>query len=179
MYRILVIGVLIFLVNCRTFFVPDYSLSKDNILDGKKLIINKPKTRIKLENFSEIPPNPLYCNLSGKIESYNTFAQYIEDGLRDELEIANVYSKNGNITVTGKIIHIDIISNNWEQFYYDWNINIDIYLNAEKKYSVNQRLTDPSGGCVSLANSFVRAVQLLNSKIINHPELQKFIDETK
>lgn len=167
--------ILLTITNCVTLKAPPYSLSKQNILNIKNLKENSPNLKIKLGDFQETSPIKVYCDGINDIKANPDYANYIKEGLKDELEIAEVYDEKANIELSGKINFIPGNFPNGKRKFV-----MDVSLNNKKKYSVESDF-NPAwiifNGCQYDTNMILPSIQSLIGEIINHPDLIQFIKE--
>jgi hypothetical protein len=177
MYKFFVIVFLLTITNCVTLKAPPYSLSKQNILDAKKLKNNNPNLKIKLGEFQETSTIKIYCNGVNDIKANPDYANYIKEGLKDELEVAEVYTEEANIVLSGRVTFLpgNILIGKRK-------FVVDVNLNNKMKYSVESDF-NPTwiilNGCPFDKEKILPTIQTLIGEILNHPDLIEFIAETK
>jgi|JI8StandDraft_1071087.scaffolds.fasta_scaffold43051_3 hypothetical protein len=176
-YKYFSILFLFTITNCISITVPPYSLSKQNIIDAKKIKTKYPNLKIKLGEFRETSAIKVYCNGINDIKANPDYATYIKEGIRDELEVAEVYDEGANIVLSGKVSFI--LANfpiGKRKFI------MDVSINNKKNYSVESDFNPPwiiLNGCPYDTDKILPTIQTLISEILNHPDLSEFINETK
>jgi len=177
MYKFFIILILLTITNCVTLKAPPYSLSKQNIIDAKKIKTKYPNLKIKLGEFRETSAIKVYCNGINDIKANPDFATYIKEGIRDELEVAEVYDEGANIVLSGKVSFLPSkILTGKRKFV------VDVTLNNKVNYSVESDFNPIwiiLNGCPYDKEKLLPTIQTLIGEILNHPEFQSFIAETK
>lgn len=165
------------ITNCISITVPPYSLSKQNILNIKDLKKKNPNLKIKLGEFRETSAIKVYCNGINDIKANPDYATYIKEGIRDELEVAEVYDEGANIVLSGKVSFLPSkILTGKRKFV------VDVTLNNKVNYSVESDFNPIwiiLNGCPYDKEKLLPTIQTLIGEILNHPEFQRFIAETK
>lgn len=177
MYKIFVIVFLLTITNCATLKAPTYSLSKQNILNIKNLKKNNPNLKIRLGEFQETSTIKIYCNGVNDIKANPDYANYIKEGLKDELEVAEVYEEGANIVLSGKISFIPPNFPTGKRKFI-----MDVSINNKKNYSVESDFNPPwfiFDGCRYDKEKILPTIQTIIGEIINHPDLIDFIAEAK
>lgn len=165
------------ITNCISITVPPYSLSKQNILDAKKLKKNSPNLKIKLGEFQETSTIKIYCNGVNDIKANPDYATYIKEGIKDELEVAEVYEEGANIVLSGKVSFLPSKTLTGKRKFV-----VDVTLNNKINYSVESDFNPIwiiHNGCPDDKEKLLPTIQNLIGEILNHPEFQRFIAETK
>ncbi len=177
MHKIFLILILLTIANCISITVPPYSLSKQNIIDAKKIKTKYPNLKIKLGEFLETSTIKIYCNGVNDIKANPDYANYIKEGLKDELEVAEVYDEEANIVLSGKINFLPGNFPNGKRKFI-----MDVSINNKKDYSVESDF-NPAwiifNGCPYDKEKILPTIQTLISEILNHPDLIEFIADAK
>lgn len=166
----------LFISGCSTYAANRYSISVDNVtalktLTGKQLNVGQfSATKSGLTK--------IMCRGVGPIKSPDgeTFANYIRKAFIDELKLAELYSENAPVTLTGNLDNIDFSSGSGT-----WNLAATIkssngkFLTVSEKYSYTTSYSGETA-CNQTAQALMPAVQDLISKIIRHQEFLSLVE---
>jgi hypothetical protein len=157
---------------CSTYAVQRYSISTDNVMALKEI----KDTKINVGTFSSTQNglNSITCRGVGPIKTPDgeTYSEYIRKALIDELKIAEVYSADAPITLTGQLNSIDFSSNSGV-----WNISLTINssnsrsMTASESYSYTTSFYGETA-CNQTAQAVMPAVQDLIGKVVRNPEFK-------
>lgn len=115
MKKVLIALLSLGLAGCSTYAVPRYSVSTDTVVALREV----GDVRVEVGEFlPSTPPGPndrpgeIMCRGVGPIKTPDgeSYAEYVRKALISELIIANIYSKDAPIELTGKITELDFDS---------------------------------------------------------------------
>lgn len=187
---LLVITIVSLLNGCTSFYTSTYNSSADNVLamramDAKHGHIGvgpirdqvhyengDSNTGIVCRNLGFIAAGPVSPSPTGI-----TYSGYIRNALIMEMELAGIYSKTSQITITLTLTQLEY-STSLSQGY--WKINTYVSIGTKQPFPVNEYYkfdASFSGGeaCPQAANAFEPAVQELIHKIITNEVFQQTI----
>ena len=159
----------LFMSGCSTYSANRYSISVDNREaikaanpDGKKISIG--------EFTSTEPKSQITCRAVGPVKTPDgeTFAEYIKKSLEDELKLAELYSNNSNLIISGNLESIDFNSNGGS-----WHIALTVNSNNGESFKVDQVYDYKSSwygetACNQTAQALMPAVQDTIRKVTTH-----------
>ncbi|HKZ73589.1 MAG TPA: hypothetical protein VJ011_05955 [Steroidobacteraceae bacterium] len=169
--RLAGLGLLVLVASgCSTYAVPRYTNSADNVTALRSLRGQE----INVGTFSATKPgvNQISCRAVGPIKTPdgNSFEDFIRNALVAELKLAEVYSANAPVTLTGNVDQIDFSSASG-----NWDIRLTVTSSNGRSISVAEayRFTSSFYGetaCNQTAQAMMPAVQNVISKLVSHPE---------
>jgi hypothetical protein len=160
---------------CSKYAVDRYSISADNVVAFRSLGLNK----LNVGEFTSFKPGlkEIMCRGVGPIKTPdgNTFADFIKEALIDELQIAEIYSIEAPVILTGHLENIDFSSNTGE-----WNLTLSVKSSNEQSISIteNYKYTTSFFGetaCNQTAQALMPAVQNLISKLVTNPNFSNLL----
>ena len=160
----------LFISGCSTYAANRYSISVDNVTALKTLS----GTQLNVGQFTATKPGltEITCRGVGPIKTPDgeTFENYVRESFIDELKLAELYSENAPVTLTGNLDNIDFSSNSGT-----WDLSLTIKSSNGKVISVSETHSFKTSfygetACNQTAQSLMPAVQDLISKIIRNPE---------
>lgn len=174
-----VIALTIFISGCSTYAANRYAVSVDNVTALKKLN----DTQISVGQFTATKSGitEIMCRGLGPIKTPDgeTFENYIRKAFIDELKLAELYSKNSSIMLTGNLDHIDFSSNSGI-----WNLAVTIKstngkaITASENYSYTTSFYAETA-CDQTAQALMPAIQDLISNIIRDPKFSSLIEDQR
>ncbi|RLA84028.1 MAG: hypothetical protein DRG78_02645 [Epsilonproteobacteria bacterium] len=152
--------------------VATYGASSDNV--------NKLKTynaKLNVNNFTATKSDSsIMCRMSDPIKTPNgeTFEEYVENALIEELKMAGLYSKDAKITLNGHLNEVNASSTPGSA---NWEFSVKVSSSNGKSFTVISKKDYSSSfmahyACNDMAEAFRPAVQKLISSIINHSEFK-------
>jgi hypothetical protein len=165
----------IFISGCSTYTVDRYSISVDNVTTLKTLTGSK----INVGLFTATKPGitEIMCRGVGPIKTPDgeTFEDYIRESLIDDLKIAELYSENSPVTITGNLDKIDFSSNTGT-----WTMSVSISSSNGKTIKVSENFSYSTSfygetACNQTAQALMPAVQNLIDQIIRHKDFPGLI----
>jgi hypothetical protein len=173
-YLVLLLAV-ISLNGCSTYAVQRYSISTDNVMALREIKDKK----INVGSFTSQQPglSSITCRGVGPIKTPDgeAYSEYVRKALIDELKIADVYSSEAPITLTGQLNSIDFSSNSGE-----WNFSLTINssngrsMTASESYSYTTSFYGETA-CNQTAQAVMPAVQDLIGKVVRNPEFKALL----
>jgi hypothetical protein len=154
------------LTGCSTYAVDRYSISADNVVAFRSLGENK----LSVGEFTSFKPGlkEIMCRGVGPIKTFdgNTFVDFIKEALIDELQIAEVYSSEAPIILTGHLENIDFSSNSGQ-----WNLSLTVKSSNGQTTSVTEEYKYTTSfygetACNQTAQALMPAVQNLINKVV-------------
>lgn len=171
-----VIVLALFISGCSTYAANRYSISVDNVTALKTLT----GTQLNVGQFTATKPGltEIMCRGVGPIKSPDgeTFENYMRKAFIDELKLAELYSENSSVTLTGNLDNIDFSSNSGT-----WNLAATIKSTNGKVITVSENYSYTTSfygetACNQTAQALMPAVQDLISKIIRHQEFSTLVE---
>lgn len=178
MERIIMSLVIALLVSgCSTYATSRYSPSTDNIMALKKM---RPAT-VNVGKFTASEPDKssTHCRLVGPIATPDDepFSEYIKKAFTDELKLAELYSPESSILITGNLDEVDSSSQLGM-----WNLKLTLISSTGARSTTHDQFSFSTGyfgeaACNQTAQAFVPAVQDLLKKAIASPDFQRLIKQ--
>jgi hypothetical protein len=167
---LVVVAVIVLSPGCSTYAASRYSISADNV---RTLRTFKGQS-VNVGAFSAATPGQteIMCRGVGPIKTPDgeAFEHFMRKAFVDELTIAEIYSSDAPITITGRLDAIDFSSGIGAT----WNIALTVTSSNGQSLSVLEeyRYTSSYYGetaCNQTAQAFMPAVQNVVGKVIRHP----------
>ena len=172
-----VTSVTLFISGCSTYSATRYSVSADNVVALRQL---SGKT-INVGAFSAAVPGQkeIMCRGVGPIKTPDgePFSDFIRKAFVDELKIANIYSTNAPVTLTGNLDAVEFSSTSGK-----WSLALTIKnaggksMTAKEDYSFTSSFVGETA-CNQTAQAFMPAVQNLVGKIVKSSEFIQLIGQ--
>lgn len=162
---------------CSTYSASRYSINTDNVVAMRALnskIVN-------VGSFSATKPGEkeIMCRGVGPIKTPDgePFSEFVRKAFLDELKIANVYSTNAPVTLTGNLDAVDFTSASG-----GWSLALTVKSSNGKSLSVseNYAFTTSWNGetaCNQTAQAFMPAVQNLVGKVVRSQEFLALVTQ--
>ena len=167
MKNFLVLMYVVLLVSgCSTYAAHRYSISVDNVVQLRTL---NGKT-INVGNFTSTKEGlkEIACRAVGPIKTPDgeTYAEYVRKALIDELKMANIYSDDAPITLTGNLNDINFSSSSGT-----WNLSLTVNSSNGKSLTVTDDYSFTTSfygetACNQTAQALMPAVQNLIAKLV-------------
>ena len=160
--------------------VHDYSVSTDNLMALKSL--SKSTKDVNLGKFTDSGRNEssTMCRLATPVGTPKgeTFASYIQNALKKELIISDIYNENAKTIITANLDETYGSTTLGDAY---WSFKMTLKSSNGQSYKVNSRYDYESSftamsACSEMQRSYPLAVQKLIGQIIRNP---KFIRLTK
>jgi hypothetical protein len=163
------------MTGCSTYSASRYSISADNIealrsLSGKTINVGA---------FTSTTPGQteIMCRGVGPIKTPDgePFSDFVRKALVDEMRMANTYSANAPITLTGNLDAIDFSSHGGS-----WNLALTVKSSNGKSLSASENYAYKSSfygetACNQTAHALMPAVQNLVGKVVRSPEFPSLV----
>ena len=155
----------------------EYNVSADNVLKLRSI----QNTKIGVANFTANTENEtqVMCRLAETITTPKgeTFETYIEEALKSELKMAEVYDENADIKISGNLIKVygsSMLGNAY------WEVEIQINSTNGKSIQVKTKREYPSSflamtACNNMATSFSPTIKQLVNEIITHKDFNSLL----
>jgi hypothetical protein len=150
-------------------------MSADNVVALKSL--NGKVVNVGLFSATTPGQTEIMCRGVGPIKTPDgePFAAYVRKALVDELRMADSFSPNAPITLTGNLDVIDFSSNSG-----NWNLSLSIKSSNGSAMSATENYAFTSSfygetACNQTAQAFMPAVQNLVGKIVRAPDFISLI----
>ncbi|MGB5867388.1 MAG: hypothetical protein WBG69_05885 [Arcobacteraceae bacterium] len=155
--------------------VATYGASSENVSQLKKY-----DTKLNVNNFTATTSeSSIMCRLSDPIKTPNgeSFEQYVENALIEELKMAGLYSKDAKITLNG---HLNEVSASSTPGTANWEFSVKVSSSNGESFTVTSKKDYSSSfmahyACNDMAEAFKPAVQKLITSIINHPKFSSLV----
>jgi hypothetical protein len=166
------------LAGCSTYAVPRYSISADNVVALKAVVVNG----ISVGAFTQAPVanqsnNEITCRGVGPIKTPDgePFADFVKTALASELKIAGVYAPNAPIQLSGRLNSIDFSSVSGA-----WNLALTVQSSNGRSLSVAENYSYKSSyygetACNQTAQALMPAVQDLIAKVVGAPDFPSLL----
>lgn len=173
-----IIFLVITLSGCSTYSANRYAISVDN---REALKASNPDgEKINLGEFTATEPKTVItCRAVGPVKTPDgePFVEYIRKSLEDELKIAEMYSKDAELVISGNLDHIDFNSNGGS-----WMISLTVNSNNGESFKVDEVYDYKSSwygetACNQTAQALMPAVQDLIRKVTTHSTFSRMINK--
>lgn len=163
------------ITGCSTYATARYSISADNVAALRSINGNL----VNVGQFTATTPDQsvIVCRGFGPIKTPDgeTFADYIRKALFDEVRMANIYSPDAPITITGNLDVIDFSSVNG-----GWSITLTLSSSKGRSLTVSENYEFTSSfygetACSQTAQAFMPAIQNLIGKIVHSPDFATMV----
>lgn len=166
---------LIILQGCSTYSTNRYSINAGNVVALKAY----QDTKITVGHFTATNPGvkSVTCRAVGPIPTPDgeTYENYIRNALISELQIADAYSPEGSVTLTGNLNEItpNSVSGNWR-------LSLTINSSNGRAITVDEIYEFKTSyygetACNQTAQALMPAVQNLISKLVLNPEFPNLV----
>lgn len=169
-YCILAISFAAISAGCSTYAAPRYAVSTDNVVALRAL--NGNTVNVGAFEATEPGKSEIMCRGVGPIKTPDgePYSEFIRKAFLDELRMANVYSPNAPVTLTGHLDTVDFSSASGQ-----WNLAMTINSSNGKSLSVSENYAFTTSfygetACNQTAQAFMPAVQNLVGKVVRSPE---------
>lgn len=165
----------VILSGCSTYAVDRYAISADSVMALRAY----QEKMINVDEFTSTEPglSQIPCRAVGPIKTPDgeTFAQFIREALVDELRIAEAFSPNAPITLTGNLNDINFSSATGL-----WNIALTVYSSNGQTLSIREDYSYKTSyygetACNQTAQALMPAVQNLIQKLVSNPQFSKLV----
>ncbi len=177
--KLLVVVALFALQACSNYSADRYSISVDNVEALREILEVSPGLRIGVGPFTAAEPGlkSINCRLAGPVQAPDglTFADYIRKAIVDELRLAKVYGRSGDLTISGHLV--DVTFDSVEGL---WTLVLTVSGDEGTQFTVSEVYDFDTSfvavdACDGGADALMPAVQNLIRSIFNHPEFREMI----
>ncbi len=167
----------VMLTGCSTYAASRYSISADNV---RTLREYRGQT-VNVGAFTAAESKTeIMCRGVGPIKTPDgeSFELFVRKAFIDELTIAEVFSPNAPVTLTGRLDGIDFSSTEGA-----WSLGLTVTSSNGRRMSVTEAYPFKSSyygetACNQTAQALMPAIQNLVGKTIRHPDFRALIDAT-
>jgi hypothetical protein len=165
------------LSGCSTYAASRYSISADNVVALRTL--NGKTVNVGAFTSSEPGKREIMCRGVGPIKTPDgePFSDFIRKALLDELRIANAFSPNAPVTLTGNLDQIDYSSTTG-----NWTLALTVKSSNGKSMAVAENYSYTTSwygetACNQTAQALMPAIQNLVGKVVRSPDFIVLISE--
>ena len=167
------------LAGCSTYAADRYAVSMDSQEELQTVSTAAPSRKVQVSTFSANEPGrtEIGCRGVGPIKTPDgeSFEEYIRKALIDQLRLAQIYSPDGAIHISGRLDKIDFSS--YEGIWYlvvtVTNENNNSFV-ASENYDYQSSFVGETA-CNQTAQALMPAVQNLIRKIVSSPEFKAML----
>ncbi|MCW8880959.1 MAG: hypothetical protein OQL17_00530 [Sedimenticola sp.] len=175
--KFLTVGLtLIVMTGCSTYATNRYSISADSVVALKQYKDNEVGVGI----FTATKPGQksIMCRGVGPIKTPDgeTFEGFVRKALISEMKMAEAYTENGKVILSGVLNRIDFNSNSG-----DWDISLTVTssngksLTIEEKYDYTTSFYGETA-CNQTAQALMPAVQNVIIKLVSHESFSSLVN---
>ena len=164
---------------CSTYAADRYAVSMDTQTELKQIAAMSPGKLVAVDQFTAAVPGKteITCRAVGPIKTPDgeTFEAFIRKALIDQLRLAELYSPDAPVSVSGNLDMIDFNTSSGI-----WNLALTVTDKAGRSFSVREDYDYESSfygetACNQTAQAFMPAVQDLIQKVVKHPEFKAMV----
>ena len=160
---------------CSSYAVPRYGVSVTNVAALRQT--GAQKVGVGAFTASGGSKTEIGCRAVGPVKTPDErpFEEYIRKAVIDELQVAEIYSESGPITLTGNLDQIDFSSTAGK-----WSLGVTVKssnghsLTVANDYEYETSFVGEKA-CALSAQAFGPAVQVLIGKLVHHPEFAALV----
>jgi hypothetical protein len=170
----LVILSILLIQGCSTYSTDRYSINAGNVVALKAY-----DTNVGVGEFTATVPGKtsVTCRAVGPIPTPDgeTFEDYIRNALVSEMQIAEIYTENGKVILTGNLNQIkpSSVSGTWD-ISLTVNSSNGKNLTVEEKYEFKTSYYGETA-CNQTAQALMPAVQNVISQVVTHPKFSSLV----
>ena len=173
--NLILLFTILVLTGCSTYAVDRYSISSDNIVALRSCGVDK----LNVGEVTCFEPDlkEIMCRGVGPIKTPdgNTYSDFIKEALIDELQMADIYSVEAPITLTGHLEDIDFNSTTG-----DWNLALTIHSSNGQAISVTENYKYKTSwygetACNQTAQALMPAVQNIINKVVTDKDFSNLL----
>ena len=160
---------------CSTYAIDRYAISADSVI----VLRSYKDQKINVGEFTSTIPglNHIDCRAVGPVKTPDgePFSDFIRDALIDELQIAEAYSVDAPVILTGNVDHIDFSS---AEGFWDIQLTVKSSNGQELSISENYKYTTSWYGetaCNQTAQAMMPAIQNLIQSLVTNPKFPDLI----
>lgn len=165
-----------FVSGCSTYATNRYSISADNVVALK----NAAGSKVAVGEFSATKPgvSSIMCRGVGPIKTPDgeTFEKFVRNALVSEMKIADVFSDDAGLTLTGNLDQIDFSSASGK-----WTLGITVNSSNGNSLAVTEDYDFTTSfygetACNQTGQALMPAVQNVITKLVSHPDFAALIN---
>ena len=181
--KLLVLTAIFALQACSSYSADRYSISVDNVEALREVSESSPGLRIGVGPFTAAEPGlkSINCRLAGPVQAPDamTFADYVRKAMVDELRLAKVYGRSGDLMITGH--HVDITFDSVEGL---WTLVLTVSGDDGTEFTVSEVYDFDTSfvavdACDGGADALMPAVQNLIRSIFSHPKFREMVSSAQ
>lgn len=164
---------IVFATSGCAYNITPYSGSANNLSAIQKAKL-KSTNKVSVGSFTAVEGKGggITCRAAGNIAAPSgaSYQDYIRTALIKELSVAEIYSQNSNVSISGKLMEIDFdsgISGGSWNIKMDFNVNGNI-ISAVSKYNFESAFI-ADAACTRVAAAFQPAVENLLNNLFKNP----------
>lgn len=161
---------------CSTYATNRYSISAGNVVALKSY----DAAEVGIGDFTATEPGKtsVMCRAVGPIPTPDgeTFESYIRNALISEMQIAEIYSEQSDVVLTGNLNQILPSSMSGT-----WDISLTVNSSNGKSFTVDESFKFKTSfygetACNQTAQALMPAVQNVITQVVTHPEFSSLIE---
>jgi hypothetical protein len=160
---------------CSSYAVPRYGVSVTNVAALRQT--GAKRVSVGMFTASGGSKTEIGCRAVGPVKTPHErpFEEYIRKALIDELEVAEIYSESGLLTLIGNLDQLDFSSTAGT-----WSLGVTVKSSNGRSLSVTNDYEYETSfvaekACALSAQAFGPAVQVLIGKLVHHPEFAALV----
>jgi hypothetical protein len=160
---------------CSSYAVPRYGVSVTNVAALKKTGAQKVNVGTFIATGGS--RSDITCRAVGPIKTPDErpFEEYIRKALIDELQVAEIYSESGPITLTGTLDKVDFSSTEGK-----WHLALTVKSSNGRSVTIAhdhdyETAFIAEKACALTAQAFGPAVQVLIGKLVHNPQFAELV----
>jgi hypothetical protein len=174
-----VISTCLLLAGCSTYAADRYAVSMDSQEELRTVSSAAPDRKVAVSQFSASKPGrtEIGCRAVGPIKTPDgePFEEYIRKALIDQLRLAQLYSPDGTVRISGHLDEIDFSSHEGM-----WHLLITLSDSANRSFVASEDYDYQSSfvgetACNQTAQALMPAVENLVRKIVSNPEFRSML----
>jgi len=173
-----ILVVTLVLEGCASFNAPHYSISVDNVDAIRSTVGNYSGKKINVGQFTseKAGKSTLWCRGAPiKAPNGEPFTNYVQKAFIDELRMAEVYSKEADLIITGDLIEFDFNSH-----FGTWTLALVVSSNNNQSFTVEEEYSYSTSffgsvACHRAAQALSPAIQNLIKKVVSHPSFKQML----
>ncbi|MGZ9083349.1 MAG: hypothetical protein ACXW3U_14815 [Rhodoplanes sp.] len=176
---IIVVSTGLLLAGCSTYAADRYSVSMDSQEELQTVSTEAPGRKVDVSRFSASKPGQteIGCRAVAPIKTPDgePFEEYIRKALIDQLRLAQLYSPDGAVHITGNLDYINFSSHQGI-----WSLTVTVSDEANNSFVVREDYDYQSSfvgdtACSQTAQALMPAVQNLIRKIVSTPDFKAML----
>lgn len=177
LYKLATAGLaIVVLSGCSTYATNRYSISADNVVALKNYRSNE----VGVGSFTASKPGQtsIMCRGVGPIKTPDgeTFESFVRKALISEMKIAEAYSNEGKVTLSGNLDKIDFNSNSG-----NWDLSLTVSSSNGESLTISDQYKYSTSfygetACNQTAQALMPAVQNVITKLVHHEGFGRLVN---